>query len=1159
MKVDNSVVNRKSLGPALDSSAESLLSENILNNYRSITYNVTMAALSPEDLRDPDRYRQGQTLKFIIVSSKGKPANSISADVEAIVTDVHEGNETIEDKTASRIINDFNKESPGSYDLYIDNIEIESLIAPNKKTGNSIATKVSFNVFEPLSANGFIEALHVSAIAAGWTGYLNACYLLKIEFLGYPSNQNGPVSDAVVIQEATRYIPMKLLKTEMEITENGTAYSVAGVPYNEFGFSNPGQIYTDISFSGATVGRVLRDLINAVNKSTIERNKKEVAQENSQVIDRYEIYFPEMPQNGEKINLDLQSENAISNAMVHQYLSENSIYKFPPIEQSRAAGGRGGPTAEQLAGNDAASIDKLSSRFYDPTENRVHFSKDSRIDEIITAVIRDSHYLDSLLSNIKPQMLDYFQIIIQIDPIGIDSATNVHKFAYKYIVIPYKIHYSQLPDQQFSVYNSADLDQYVRRKYDYLYKGSNIDILSFNLSFNNLFFQASAPKQGENSKSATSDAATASGKTSRKYDAGEVSSSYVDTVETSPISSDNRAASLAGRGRANPFDSYFQIAYAAHEAIIEGVDLLTGEVEIVGDPFYLSTVSMGNFLPSFKDNTLTVTGEAAVITAPVMIRINFKNPIDIDPVTGFVRFSKTLTGFSGVYRVIQCNHIFKDGSFKQALKIIRFRGQMIETNVDKPEANRLVEQPLPGEQPRIDSADPAVPKAGSKPNDLDLYSLVGKGLPSPGLPGNLANIAGTQNLGLKLTAGATELTAGIGLRVGESLSGLDAVASGIRAPASALASLQQSGDISLNASVAQAERIAESVLPNVGSSLRDSLGSNQQVSSGLISSLKNLGSSAAGAIGGVTNKVSNLVSSASKELTPAQRAAVISDATSKGIPVDQALRNASTFGVNLPGLDSTPAAIANQLGIDPAQLSGLSGGFDTTFLKQAEGIAKNLPPNADFGSVKEAGIILSKVSKDTVENLPAIPPKLSAELPELPTRSFSSLLSPEQRSAVITDATSKGIPVDQALRNASTFGVNLNGLSQEAQSILLKSSPDLGKAGLSALGIPTADMLSSKLSSVQNSINSLNPLGSIEAGALDIQKSLGNPGSAISQVQNLGKSAAAQFGSLTQSAGTPLNKLMNSAVNSLGDPGAAPYTGADSIVRARLGLPPIKG
>jgi hypothetical protein len=1175
MVVNDSVANRKGVNAAAASSPTSLLGENILNKYRLVTYNVTLATLTPDDLKDPDRYRQNQNLKYVVASSKGKAAGAISSEVADRVEITYSPEfdslgtpeiEIIEDKSIKATVEEFNKESPGAYDLYINNLEIESVITPNQKTGNSIATKVSFDVYEPFSASGFIEALHVAALAAGWSGYLNACYLLKIEFIGYPVESLGPVSEATIITDATRYIPMKLIKTELEINETGSSYKVAGVPYNEFGFSNPGKIYTDISFSGATVGDVLRDLIAAVNRSTVERNKKEVDQQISSSIDRYEIYFPEAPAKGEKIKLVPNGNNSISKALINQFLTENSIYRFPPVEEIRNSinsrdagggrGGQGGATAEELAQGDTGNFFRTQARFYNPTINRIHFAKDSNIDEIITAVIRDSYYYDQYL-NVKnsenPGMLDFFQIIIQVEPIGLDIATNMHKFIYKYIVLPYKVHFSQLPDQQNSSYNSKDLDPFVRRKYEYLYKGQNIDILSFNLNFNNLFFQAVPPKRGENDKLPSSDAAKPGGQNTSKLPSNAAAGAKNSQLDVAPTSSDNSAASMAGRGRANPATSYFQLAYNIHQALIDGVDLLTGEIEIVGDPFYLSTVSMGNFIPSFDDSTMTVTGEAAVVTAPIMLRINFRNPIDIDPVTGFARFSENLAQFSGVYRVLKCIHIFKDGEFKQTLSIVRYRGQQIDRELTKPQKALPVETTTPGTEVRTDSADPAVPKAGAKPNDLDLYSLVGKGIPTPGLPGNIANLVGTQNLGLKITAGATALTAGAGLKIGESLNGLNPLTAGLRVPASALSSL---GNLAGPAAIAQAERIAESVLPSAGNALRNISGAGP---SGIINELKSAGSNAVSAVKGITDKVSNLINPSSKSLSPAERAAVIVDANSKGIPIDQALRNASVFGVNLPGLDASPAAIAQQLGIDPAQFSGLTGGLDSNLIKKANDLVKDLPPNANLEAIKDAGVILSKVSKDTIENLPAIPPALTAAAPELPKRSFSSLLTPEQRSAVISDAMSKNIPIDQALRNASTFGVNLKGLSAEAQSILTKSNPALDVNALAGLGLPTTDMLSSKLDSVGKSINSLVPnLGSLEATALGIQNALGNPGSAVSQISQLGKSAAAQFGSLTQSVGTPLNKLMDNAVNRLSDPNAAPYTGADPIVRARLGLPPIE-
>ena len=69
---------------------------------------------------------------------------------------------------------------------------------------------------------------------------------------------------------------------------------------------------------------------------------------------------------------------------------------------------------------------------------------------------------------------------------------------------------------------------------------------------------------------------------------------------------------------------------------------------------------------------------------------------------------------------------------------------------------------------------------------------------------------------------------------------------------------------------------------------------------------------------------------------------------------------------------------------------------------------------------------------------------------------------------------------------------------------------------------------------------------------------LGNPGSGISQVENMSKSVVAKFGSLSGSVASPLEKYMNNSVNSLNDPNAPAYTGTDPIVRRRLGLPPLE-
>jgi hypothetical protein len=326
--------------------------ENILNNYRSVTYNFTLAAISPADLKNPQNYRN-KKLKYIVVTSKGKLANAISTDVVPIKVSLgstpkdDDGNEMsiLDTQTGVKTVEGFNKNSPGAFDMYIDNVEIESIITPNQQTGPSTSTKVKFEIFEPMSANGFIEALHVSAIAAGWTGYLGASYLLKIEFLGYPDANKEPVASSEVIP-ATKYIPIRFTGSEMELTDQGTRYRCSAIPYNEAAHGNPNKIYTDMSFSGDTVKEVLENLFENLNKSTQAREQKEKTNDSAKAVDVYEIYFPEIPASNQSLTINKEApSNKISAAKINNQLRSNNIYKFPPIETSPnaspAGSGRG--------------------------------------------------------------------------------------------------------------------------------------------------------------------------------------------------------------------------------------------------------------------------------------------------------------------------------------------------------------------------------------------------------------------------------------------------------------------------------------------------------------------------------------------------------------------------------------------------------------------------------------------------------------------------------------------------------------------------------------------------------------------------------------------------------------------------------------------------
>ena len=190
---------------------------NIFNSYRSITYTFTLAALEKRHLDDPESYRKDDyNLELIIMKSGGKgdalmerTVSTRDSDVNpALKPDASEKSGTASDKkksrserrlaanNAGRNTNDFfvgfNTHSPGRFDMFMENVEIESIMAPSEKTNSTTAMKIKFDVIEPYSINGFIEAIHTAAVAAGFPSYQNAAFLLKLEFWGYPDDEDFP-------------------------------------------------------------------------------------------------------------------------------------------------------------------------------------------------------------------------------------------------------------------------------------------------------------------------------------------------------------------------------------------------------------------------------------------------------------------------------------------------------------------------------------------------------------------------------------------------------------------------------------------------------------------------------------------------------------------------------------------------------------------------------------------------------------------------------------------------------------------------------------------------------------------------------------------------------------------------------------------------------
>jgi hypothetical protein len=123
-----------------------------------------------------------------------------------------------------------------------------------------------------------------------------------------------------------------------------------------------------------------------------------------------------------------------------------------------------------------------------------------------------------------------------------------------------------------------------------------------------------------------------------------------------------------------------------HLALTNSVSRLSGEIDIIGDPFYLVTGGIGNYNPvtSSVKPGITNDNEADRFYGQVLISLTFSNPVDINEKTGLLEFNKASSAdASGVYMVTEVVSSFKEGAFRQKLTILRIPGQ-IPNGYNKP-------------------------------------------------------------------------------------------------------------------------------------------------------------------------------------------------------------------------------------------------------------------------------------------------------------------------------------------------------------------------------------------------------------------------------------------------------------------------------------------
>jgi hypothetical protein len=1004
----NVTVSSAAEGMAGNTQITSSGKKNVLNKYRSFSYIFTLSALSPDDADNPSSYRSN-ALKYIVLKSGGKGT----------------GTDTGSDNASSSVsdtVGGFNQNSPGRFDMFIDNIEIQTIMEFNTTTGTTQPTHITFDVFEPYSINGFLEALYVTALAAGWKTQLLASYLLKIEFIGYTDDEVSPSSQTSQVDNSSRYFTIVFSGVEVEVTEKGTKYKCNCVPIEQIAYGQTNRLKEQVKASGTTVKAMLNNFMNNLNEQIVIRDNKAYEGKKAPGHDEYKIKFQSIDSSA---GFKDDDNSLIATTKI---IKPNKDVKLSGMEAPEKTtkpnnyqlSGQSTQTPQQETANPSSVTFPANG---DPT---AIFPENTVIHENIASVIRDSEYVRKLLkdlndntSGVKDEndMVNYFLVRVEkTNQKTINPQTNLPYQTYTYIVSPYKIHYYKVPGYYNQNINTQKIISL--REYNYIYTGNNIDVLNFKLEFNNLYFEAYTRAMGNSDEIPANN----TGGPTKSNDANIKSGSTGSDKNQLPspqklIGNKSNDVNQAGGNANQPSeDAYYKLARNMHDAIVDShSSMITGEIDILGDPFYLVTGGIGNNNPKPVPGNGAITsvgdGEAPYNYGQVFINIKFNNPIDISSNTGQMIFDQKKVPFSGIYSVTTVNSIFKEGKFTQKLNIIRAAGKtQDEKNAQSPQiANIFVSSPKLGDQLVPDTSRATA--LAIRPSTINSIIQSGRGLPNPGLPGqasNFTNAAGglggstspsnlLPQVSGAVTPGTGVATAGANLFGGTIPNGTNQLATGIRMQASGLSTLLSqtaSGTAVSNNSVIAVGSSNINPASNLISVQGSGIGQGASViinntspsiprGTQVYSDLQSQTAVIPPNISGLVNKAANAVNAA----IPLSGSAKVFE--------NKIVTDINKISSLIPSAQNSPNRLASALGINISQLSGLSPNLNSKLLGQISAAANLLPPNTNIRNLTAQGVDLNTVPVNNFGNLPATPPYSIAPPPAVNTQFLNNIVASE--------------------------------------------------------------------------------------------------------------------------------------------------------------------
>jgi hypothetical protein len=1081
---------------------------NPLHDYSSYNYVITLAAITKDQSTSRTFFHSNPKLEYIILKSSGKGTSGINLSSavsygqgtvtsesaanannwgSADTTGKAEFGPSQEDKELAGILTEFNASGTGRFDFFVESLNMNG---PTGLVIGATVMQLDMTVIEPLSMNSFLESVRINCLAAGWENHNGAHFCLKIEFWGW-NNQTGKAEQ---VPRSTRYFHVTMSSSNISVDERGTVHRLGFTNQNAIGYGLDGETPTTVKMVGDTVKEILTNFMQTIT----EESKKANGSENPDVYNTYDIEF-----------LPWTSPAPGGEAFNGKHPGSDDCKINPDRLRSNQSFEFSAPTSKTLK-NNYKFVNSNGTAPAKPDNETITVKSGSKIAQIVEAVVRDSEYTRWFIDNkesLKTKyngLVPWFRVTVraEIKPKR-NPKENRNAYTFFYQVRPYWVHFSKLPEE-FGTWEPSEILRTVSRQYNYFYSGKNVDIIDFQLTIDNLYFMPRPYKLGDQDRSGTSLAAAPSN--TQKLEAADQPKTPTDSPQNVPPAKAGTVADVPiyGSTKGMQISPYQAIAASIHSQLVRNPALTAMNVKIIGDPYYLVSIGYGNSDSEDQSSSQNKNGEAPWLDKAIYIAIDFKSPRDYRE-DGFMDFGQDkIDHYSGIFQVNNVSCTFRDGEFIQTLEMNRLPGQQPFKQPVK--AIPFKQTPKAGEQTTKNTAPASVTNFGINKVQTDLTKLLNPKIPSFGIPGLLSSVTGLANAATNTLQSSVKR---IDAAVQEGLG----IIAGVVVPVERLL-LSPFGQIGGIVAIADALLNGHSNNDQIGQSISgyDPYANGVPLQTTTIPSPSDTAQSQANKAAQARIISSFVQDRANLNTIESNYANNVITAGGRNYvtnPSDQ--NNLNNVGQRtlaaLNGTPTDPSAIAAQLGIDPAQFSGLSADQQSSLLAQLQNIFSKVPTDASIQGYQALGLSLKNITGAGIANLPALQALTTPPLANISQYDLQKILASGGSVANLPGAASfASIGALLALlsskpSNGSSGG---NPLDQQQQIDKFDSAQALSNASLNTPGLDLA----------------LNGLGSVESNrANSIRTIRGYSGYYVET-----KTVTSLYG--TQRELSPLDKLM---------------------------------